>query len=264
MIMSKTIRLLLICLLNIPIIATAQTASGDYEYQTHMSDPIEPINRVVWDFNYFILDAYVYKPVTETYVDWVPDGGRKAISNFVLNFEEPSTVVNNLIQLQFKPALNALVRFSINSTFGFLGFFDLAEEGGIPRQRETFSNVLGRWYVPHGPYLMVPVIGPRSARKLVGGFVDGLYFPLSYLSFGENATLTGLNALDTRESLLGQEKLLEQAIDPYIFVKEAYIQYEAFKFYHDSDELKSLLDERNKQKSIEVKQNLDAFMDEID
>lgn len=262
--MSKSIRLLLICILNLPIIASAQTANGDYEYQTHMSDPIEPINRVIWDFNYLVLDNYIYKPVTESYVDWVPDGGRKAINNFVLNFNEPSTVVNNLIQFKFRPALNALVRFSINSTFGILGLFDLAEEGGIPRQRETFSNVLGRWYVPHGPYLMVPVIGPRSTRKLIGGIVDGLYFPMSYLSFGETATLTGLDGLDQRESVLGQEKLLEQAIDPYIFAKEAYIQYEAFKFYHDSDEMKALLEESNRQKSFEAEQNLDAFMDEID
>jgi phospholipid-binding lipoprotein MlaA len=262
--MKKGILLISACLFSMPILTFAQTINGDYEYQTHMSDPIEPINRVIWDFNYLFLDAYIYKPTTETYVDWVPDGGRKAINNFVLNFDEPSTVVNNLIQLEFKYALNALVRFSVNSTFGLLGFLDLAEKGGIPRRRETFSNVLGRWYVPHGPYLMVPIIGPRSTRKLVGGFIDGLYFPISYLTFGQTTTLLGLDGIDKREGVLGQEKLLEQSLDPYIFAKEAYMQYEAFKFYQNSDDINLLLQENQQQKSFEEQQNLDTFMDEID
>jgi phospholipid-binding lipoprotein MlaA len=262
--MRKGVLLILVCLFNMPISTSAQTINGDYENQTHMSDPIEPINRVIWDFNYLFLDAYIYKPTTETYVDWVPDGGRKAINNFVLNFDEPSTVVNNLIQLEIKHALNALVRFSVNSTFGLLGFLDLAEKGGIPRRRETFSNVLGRWYVPHGPYLMVPVIGPRSTRKLVGGFIDGLYFPMSYLNFWQSTTLWGLDGINKRESVLGQEKLLQQSLDPYIFAKEAYIQYEAFKFYQNSEDINLLLEENQQQKSFEEEQDLDGFMDEID
>lgn len=256
--------LLLVYLLNIPITVFSQTVKGDYEYQTHMSDPIEPINRVLWDFNYLFLDAYIYKPTTETYVEWVPDDGRKAINNFVLNFDEPSTMVNNLIQLEFSLAADALLRFSINTTAGLLGFFDIAEKGGLPRRRETFSNVLGRWYVPHGPYIMVPVIGPRSARKLVGSFVDGLYFPMSYLSFWQSTALWGLDGLDKRESVLGQEKLLEQALDPYIFAKEAYIQYEAFKFYQNSEDINLLLEEKEQQQSFDEDQDLEDFMDEID
>ena len=262
--MRNGVQLLLACIFYMPIISFAQTVNGDYEYQTHMSDPIEPINRVIWDFNYHILDAYIYKPTTETYVDWIPEGGRKAVNNFVLNFDEPSTMVNNLIQLEFKYAADALLRFSVNSTFGLLGFLDLAEKGGVPRRRETFSNVLGRWFVPHGPYLMVPVIGPRSTRKLVGGFVDGLYFPMSYLNFWQTGTLWGLDGLDKRESVLGQEKLLDQALDPYIFAKEAYIQYEAFKFYQNSEDIDLLMQENAEQKSFQEEQDLENFMDEID
>jgi len=249
---------------SMPIIASAQTANGDYQYLTQMSDPIEPVNRVVWDFNYLILDAYIYKPVTQAYVNWVPKIGRKAVNNFVLNFDEPSTFVNNLIQLEFKHAADALFRFSINSTFGILGFVDLAEKRGITRRRETFSNVLGHWSVPHGAYLMVPVIGPRSTRKLVGGIVDGLYFPGSYLNFWQTGALRGLDGLEKRESVLGQEQLLDQSIDSYTFAKEAYIQYEAFKFYQNSEDIVQLFEEQQQPKSSTEEQDLDAFMDEID
>jgi len=233
---------------------------GDSDPQYLMSDPFEPVNRVIWDFNYNALDAYIYRPVTETYVDWIPLGGRDAINNFVLNLDEPSTIVNNLIQLEFTHAANALVRFTVNSTFGLLGFFDLAGYEGVKRRRESFSNVLGRWSVPNGPYLMVPVIGPRSTRKLVGNIVDSLYFPSTYLTFWQSTALWGLDGIEVRASLLGQEALLEQSLDSYQFTKEAYIQYEAFKFYSKNEDMNLFIE----QKSEHQEQDLDEFMDEID
>lgn len=253
---------LFVFILCFPSMLFAQTVNGDPQYQ--MSDPLEPVNRVIWDFNYKVLDAYLYRPVTETYVDWVPTGGRKVINNFVLNFEEPSTMVNNLIQLDFKNSAGALFRFSVNSTFGILGFFDVAKQMGVERRRETFSNVLGRWSVPNGPYLMVPALGPRSTRKLVGGFVDSLYFPVSYLGFWQKAVIWGLDGLDKRESLLGQEPLLEQSLDPYLFAKEAYIQYEAFKFYANSEDMSLFMQEKATSTEQDSEMDLDEFMDEID
>lgn len=255
------IRIFLVLSLLLPGLSLAQMINGDPQYQ--MSDPIEPVNRLIWDFNYKLLDAYIYRPVTQSYVDWVPKGGRQAINNFVLNFEEPSTMVNNLIQLEFKHSMQSVFRFSVNSTFGILGLFDLADEMGVARRRETFSNVLGRWSVPNGPYLMIPVMGPRSSRKLLGNFVDGLYFPASYLTFGQSVTLWTLDGLDKRESLLGQEALLEQSLDPYLFIKEAYIQYEAFKFYSNSENINKMREEELPAKEELVDPNLDDFMDEI-
>lgn len=243
----------------------AQSVQGDKE--TYMSDPIEPVNRLVWDFNYYVLDGYIYRPVTETYVDWVPDSGRTALNNMVLNLDEPSNIVNNLLQLEFKQATNAFFRFTFNSTFGLLGLFDIAKYGGIERRRESFGNVLGHWSVPHGPYLMVPVIGPRSTRILVGNVVDGLYFPMSYLNLWQSGVVWGLNGLDVREGLLGQEALIDQSLDPYTFVKEAYIQYEAFKFYSQgasSDEFIKLQQQKSQRSQKQTEQELNDFLDEID
>ncbi|WP_415230728.1 VacJ family lipoprotein [Psychromonas sp.] len=242
-------------------VSFAQTVNGDSQYQ--MSDPIEPVNRLVWDFNYKVLDTFIYRPVTQSYVDWVPTGGRKAINNFVLNLEEPSTALNNLLELEFKHSFNALMRFTLNSTFGIFGLLDVGSSIGIERRRESFGNVLGRWSVPNGPYLMVPVIGPRSTRKLVGQVVDSLYFPSSYMSLWQTVTVYGLDGLGARESLLGQEALLEQSLDPYLFVKEAYIQYEAFQFYSNSTDPEKFIN-KNTQDKKQTEQNLDDFMDEID
>ena len=229
---------------------------------SQVSDPLESINRVMWDFNYDVLDTYIYRPVTQTYVDVVPTPGRKAINNFASNFTEPATVVNNLIQLNFKSSLQALFRFSVNSTFGLLGFLDVADKLGVPRDKETFSNVLGHWSVPSGPYLMIPVVGPMSSRKLVGSIVDGLYFPFTYLSFSEELGIDVLDALDTRESLLGQEVFIEQSLDPYLFVRDAYSQNEAFKVYGNESKVEAPLSAPSG--LPEENFNLDDFMDEID
>ena len=89
--------LIRICFVFIVLFSTllpAQTLDG--EPLSQISDPIETVNRLIWDFNYQILDNYIYRPVTQSYVDWVPTAGRKAINNFVLNFEEPSTMVMTL------------------------------------------------------------------------------------------------------------------------------------------------------------------------
>lgn len=250
-------------ILCFPFFLYAQTVDGDPQYR--MSDPIEPVNRLIWKFNYQILDAHIYRPVTQSYVDWVPAGGRKALNNFTLNFEEPSTIVNNLLQFDFKHSLQAFFRFSVNSTFGILGFFDLAETMGVARRQESFSNVLGRWSVPNGPYLMLPAVGPRTTRKLVGQIVDNLYFPLSYLTTWETLGLWGLDGLNKRESLLGQEVLLEQSLDPYLFVKEAYIQYEAFKFYANNEKIDQLRQKKSAaDTNIKFNTDLDNFMDEIE
>ncbi|HIP76601.1 MAG TPA: VacJ family lipoprotein [Psychromonas hadalis] len=232
-----------------------------------ISDPLEPVNRAIWYLNYDILDSYIYKPTTELYVDWVWDGGRKGVNNFVLNFDEPSTFVNNLIQLEFIHAGKALVRFTLNSTVGILGIFDVAKMLGIERRRETFSNVLGRWHVPDGPYLMVPILGPRTTRKLVGSIVDGLYFPFSYLNLWQKGALWAGDGIDKREKVLPQDPLVEQSLDSYQFVKDAYIQYDAFKISDNNTDMGDFIEhqkENNREENNEEDEDLDDFMDEID
>ncbi|AGH82021.1 VacJ family lipoprotein [Psychromonas sp. CNPT3] len=245
----------------IPFILHAQNV---IDSKQDMSDPFEPLNRVIWDFNYDVLDHYIYLPVTKTYVKTVPNFGRKSINNFVLNFEEPATIINSLILFKFEDSFNALLRLSLNSTFGLLGFMDVASDLGVKRKTETFSNVLGHWSVPNGPYLMIPVLGPRSTRILVGGFVDSFYFPSRYLEWWQVLGLWTLDGLDIRENLLGQDKILDQSLDTYIFVKEAYIQYEAFKFVQSSDDIELFKQTREVISEDEFDDDLSGFMDEID
>lgn len=107
-------------------------------------------------------------------------------------------------------------------------------------------------------------MGPRSTRKLIGGFVDGLYFPFNYFSMGEKVGWLALDGIDKREKALSQDKLIEESLDSYQFVKHAYGQYEAFKLNQNSTDMTEFINEQKTLNNDNSDEDLDDFMDEID
>lgn len=192
-------------------------------------DPLEGFNRAMWDFNYDVLDAYVLRPAAVAYVDYIPSPARTGLYNAALNLEEPSNTVNNLLQGKVGGSLTSLGRFVLNSTVGVLGLIDVAGGIGLERQEEEFGEVLGKYGVGTGAFLMLPALGPTDIRSAVGDLVDSSYFPLQDLSFYVAALRTGVKALEARAQLIEQEGQLEQSLDPYAFVKNAYFQNLQFK-----------------------------------
>jgi len=192
-------------------------------------DPFESVNRTFWDFNYDILDNYVLRPVTVVYVDYTPQFARTGLYNMALNLEEPSNSVNNLLQGKLDGMLISVGRFLLNSTVGLLGTIDVASELGLVRKEEEFGETLGKWGVGTGPYLMLPALGPNDIRSGVGDIVDTSYSPLDALNFYFAAFRTGIKVLESRAAVMSQEQQLEQSVDPYSFVKNAYFQNLEFK-----------------------------------
>ncbi len=216
-------------------------------------DPIEGFNRAMWDFNFLFMDRYFYRPVAHGYNDYVPRPVKTGINNFVLNLDEPSALVNNTLQGKWGWAANAGGRFTINSTMGLLGVIDVANMMGLPRKHDEFNEVLGYYGVPNGPYFMAPFLGPYVTREITTDWVDGLYFPLSEITLWQSLLKWGLENLHKRAVAIDQERLVDNALDPYTFVKEAYFQHMDYKVYDgdvpvdlDEDEL------------------LDEFMQELD
>ncbi len=194
-------------------------------------DPFEGFNRAMWDFNYLFLDRYLYRPVAHGYNDYIPLPAKTGINNFVQNLEEPSSVVNNLLQGKWGWAANAGGRFTVNTTIGLLGVIDVADMMGMPRKQDEFNEVLGYYGVPNGPYFMAPFAGPYVVRELASDRVDGLYFPLSELTVWQSVVKWGLKSLHARASAIDQERLVDNALDPYAFVKDAYLQHMDYKVY---------------------------------
>lgn len=194
----------------------------------HPQDPLEPINRATYAFNDG-LDRAVVRPVARGYKRVVPQWARTGVSNFFSNAAYPITLANNLLQGKLGAAASDTGRFVLNSTFGLGGLLDPATLSGLDRNDEDFGQTLGRWGVPAGPYLVIPILGPYTVRDGFGGLVDDFFEPRHYLE--DDSTRWGLwlgDRFDRRVRLLDADAVLQRTGDPYAFVRSAYLQRREF------------------------------------
>ena len=201
----------------------------------YANDPFEEINREVWTFNEGV-DNRIARPVAELYDGVVPIPIQSSITNFFSNLDEIDNSINQILQGKPIAAANDLGRFIINTSFGILGFFDVASIMGFEEHDEDFGQTLGVWGIPSGPYLMLPFYGPSSPRDLVGrpisGFLSGTF---SIEESDVRASITILDALETRARLLDVENLIVG--DKYTFIRNSYLQYSEFEV-SDGEEIK--------------------------
>ena len=197
------------------------------EEQVAVADPLEPVNRAIFAFNdklYF----WVFKPVTKAFKAVVPEEIRTTTGNALDNIKAPVRIANSLLQGKFKQAGTEFGRFFINSTAGVLGFGDPA--AGYPaldHDREDLGQTLAVWGVKDGIYLVLPFLGPSTLRDVVGKVGDIYFNPLTY-GLEETSESLGVKAYETVNELsfrLGQyEAFKEGSLDPYVFMKNAYLQ----------------------------------------
>ncbi len=206
----------------------AESSEVDTSY-SDPKDPFESVNREIWEFNWDVLDAYVVRPVTVGYVEVMPQFARTGLYNAAENLEEPGNFFNNILQGKVAEGMDSLLRFMLNSTVGILGTIDVADKLGVKRQEEDFGEVLGVWGAETGPYLMIPARGPSDVRSLSGDIIDGMYYPLTILDTNLAIARFIIKALEARAALIPQEDQLEQAVDDYAFVKNAYFENLQFK-----------------------------------
>jgi phospholipid-binding lipoprotein MlaA len=193
-----------------------------------IADPLEPVNRAIFHFNdrlYF----WLLKPAARGY-NWVfPEDFRVAVRNFFVNLLFPIRFVNCILQGNFRGAGIEVSRFTVNSTLGLFGFFDPSSRGlNLPMQDEDLGQTLGVWRMGHGFFINMPVLGPFSTRSLIGWFGDSFLDPVTWyvdpllLRWG----VKGYKKFNNVSLTLGDyEALKEAAIDPYIAVRNAFIQY---------------------------------------
>jgi phospholipid-binding lipoprotein MlaA len=235
--------------------ASKQTTTEQVQQYKDPKDPLESLNRVTWDFNYEILDEYILRPTAVAYVDYMPTIARTGLLNVAENLEEPSNSLNNLLQGKLDGTFISLGRFLLNTTVGLLGLIDVASEIGLEPEEEEFGEVLGKWGVGTGPYLMIPALGPSDVRSSVGDFVDTSYSPIDGLNFYLGFLRVGIKALEGRASVIQQEQTLNASADPYAFVKSAYFQNLDFKVKD------GVIETSEEEEALE--DDIDAFLDDL-
>lgn len=199
--------------------ATAPTANK--------ADPYEGFNRAVYSFNDG-LDKFLIKPIAQGYQFAMPSVAETGVSNFFSNLGEIRNLANSGLQAKGNKVLLHSGRFLVNSTLGLLGFVDAADFVGLKKtSSEDFGQTLATWGVGSGPYIVLPLFGPSTARDSLGFPVDSFLNPVGYVNHVPTRnSLTATNIIETRAGFLAAEKLISG--DRYVFIRDAYLQRRAF------------------------------------
>jgi len=199
------------------------------EARPQIADPLEPFNRAMYHFNdklYF----WLFKPVAQGYQKVVPEVARIGVSNFFTNLGFPVRFVNSLLQADFSGATTEVGRFLLNTLCGMGGLFDPAshEEINLAKQEKDLGQTLGSYGLGQGLFIIWPILGPSSPRDTVGMVGDLFLHPLTYLNnpWYAGTAAKGYRKVNDASFKIGDyESLKEAAIDPYVAIRDAYVQY---------------------------------------
>ncbi|HNP34977.1 MAG TPA: VacJ family lipoprotein [Woeseiaceae bacterium] len=194
-------------------------------------DPWEPLNRALFEVN-DVGDHYVLKPVAKGYKWLLPSFIRRGVTNFSQNLTAPGSAINHFLQGKPKSGFGELTRFLFNSTIGIGGLIDVSAHAGLERDEEDFGQTFAVWGAPAGPYVVIPFLGPRTLR-------DALAIPLNFLADplwhydvkSVRNPLYVLRLINLRANLLSAEAFIKDSKDPYVTIRESYLQNRNYQIY---------------------------------
>ena len=203
-----------------------QGASG--HAVTDNPDPLESVNRPIFHLNMGFWD-YVLHPVTKGYRAVTPKVFREGVSNVFSNVGTPYIFINDFLQGRGRQGMEDLSRFLVNSIFGLGGLFDVANKLDLPPHDNGFGVTLGVWGVPQGPYLVLPFYGPSSLRNLPGIAMSIFTGPPYYItSTPAQYALSGMGVVDTGYTERDDIRMVQEAVNPYVFMRNAWEQHEQY------------------------------------
>lgn len=194
-------------------------------------DPYEPINRKTYEFNR-VFDKLLLKPVANVYKFILLEKIRISINNAYNNVNMIPTVANDILQGEYKYVIKDTWRFLINSTFGIAGLFDVANlTFSLPPHSNDLGLTFAKWGDKNSPYIVIPFIGPSTIRDGMALMFEYTFLtPYPYIN---NDTvlysLLAVRYVDLRSQLFENEKLMDQALDKYAFMRDVYLQYRKYR-----------------------------------
>lgn len=219
---SKTPKLLVLAAAALLCASCASNNSGDlYDSGFLIQDPYESMNRKVFAFN-VAADKHVIHPVVTGYRTIAPKPVRSGLTNVLRNLRSPIDLANQILQWDLPGVHDVLVRTAVNSTLGLGGVIDLAGHEGIEYEFEDFGQTLAVWGIDHGPYFVLPLLGPSSMRDYSGYAVDSISNPLRFY-----LTNTNQDDLLIAQSAAGFLTLADSVKDAQIDLQNSSIDYYA-------------------------------------
>jgi phospholipid-binding lipoprotein MlaA len=233
-------------------------ASTNKNNQSGPYDPLESMNRTVFNFNEMVYDK-VLDPVARGYKKVTPDPIELVVGNFFSNLNDVVVITNSVLQLNYESALASSARLFVNTTFGIFGLIDIASDisaasdVNLNKRNEDFGQTMGRYGIGSGPYIVLPFLGPSSVRDTFGIAVDSFFMDpvtqgvtgifmkdVDYLnSVALRLPVATVRTVNARAQFLDDDKTLEEAaLDKYEFMRDAYLQ-RRISLVNNSDEAKS-------------------------
>jgi phospholipid-binding lipoprotein MlaA len=217
---SNTLKTSLAVLIGALLLGGCATTVNPTSTTVSKVDPYENVNRDIFTFNDTV-DSYVAKPISDAYKWVTPQFAQTGIFNFFNNLKNVNVVINDVLQGKFEQSAEDTGRLLINTTAGLGGLIDVAQEVGLKQNDEDFDQTLAVWGVPTGPYMVLPLLGPTTLRGIPGAIFDTAANPSSYVGMPVQL-VSLLNTRANAQSSLDMVK--EGALDPYVFIREGYIQ----------------------------------------
>jgi phospholipid-binding lipoprotein MlaA len=196
------------------------------DQQEEGQDPWEPFNEKMFWFNRQV-DRFVLKPVATGYDFLIPDAAQRSVKNALDNLNVARRLTNNLLQVKISGAAREAARFTINSTIGVVGLFDVANDAfGIKQSDEDTGQTLGYYGIGQGPYLVLPFLPVTTVRDGIGLIADSAMNPLSYfVPLGATLGIFATDTINERSLNLDTYQTVEESVvDLYGAVRSAYLQ----------------------------------------
>ena len=220
------------------------TNSDDFETSTYgdeIYDPLEKINRAVFDFNN-AADRVILEPVAKGYKK-LPSPFQTGVGNFINNLKLPLAAFNQLLQGQGKNAFESSGRFLVNSTIGIFGLIDVADNIGLEQKEEDFGQTLATWGVGDGFYIVLPLFGPSNLRDTTGMVMAMMTDPINAYATNQGEAWavpmrTAANAVDQRSQIIDEVNALRNnSVDYYAAVRSSYYQNRKAAIMNTDDDI---------------------------
>lgn len=219
------------------VLSACATTQAPPPEERSPADPWEPFNRQVYAFNR-TADRAVLKPVARGYKHITPAPVRTGVTNFFDNLRSPVIIVNLLLQGRPGDSLAQFERFFVNSVYGIGGIFDLADRADMPEHQTNLGMTFATWGWEDSRYLMLPFVGPSTLRDGIGFYGDSFVNPvLDGVRKQGSYGVLALDAIQIRADLLPLDERIEEAFDPYLFIRDGYLQRRNFRIQGEEAEM---------------------------
>ncbi|MFW6341383.1 MAG: VacJ family lipoprotein [Wenzhouxiangella sp.] len=219
------------------LLSACATTSAPPPEERSPADPWEPFNRQVYAFNR-TADRAVLRPVARGYQTVTPAPVRTGITNFFDNLRSPVVILNLLLQGRPGESLAHFERFFVNTVYGIGGVFDLASRADMPDHDADLGMTLATWGWEDSRYLMLPFAGPSTLRDGIGFYGDSFVNPvLDGVRKQGSYGVLALDVVQIRAGLLPLDERIEEAFDPYLFIRDGYLQRRNFEIFGEDSEL---------------------------